>query len=69
MTSSEVRQTDLGCEQFRDDGDPQSHHEEDVGQAHLEAVGQLVGGATNLVDGKPDGEYDGSQAEDDHWKY
>ena len=61
-----MRQTDLGGEQLRDDGDPQGHHEEDVGQAHLEAVGQLVGSAAYLIDGKPDREDDGGQAKDDH---
>jgi hypothetical protein len=32
----EVRQTYLASKELRDDSSPQRHHEEDVGQAHLQ---------------------------------
>lgn len=63
---SEMRQAHLAGEQLRDDGDPQGQHEQDVRDAHLVRVGQLVRLTANLVDVKAERKYDGRTAEQHH---
>ena len=55
--------THPGCEDLRDDGDPEGHEKEDVGDSDLVAVWQLVRCAPDVRNGETDGEQNGGDAE------
>ena len=61
-----MRQTDFSGKQFRDDSDPESKDEEDIGYADLVAARKLVRLATDLVHVETDREHDRGQTEHDH---